>query len=99
MKLTRFIEDPRRDAAAIVFLLGLLVCGVAPVLIDHYCRSSFALPALLAGPLLVAASFVVRRSGRGVTAFAILAFLASFLAVGFVALLFSSPEHCPLILG
>ena len=93
------IQDPKRDAAAIVLLIGLLVSAVVPLLVDHYCQSSIGIPLLWLGPTLLAASIVIRNpTGWNIVLGTVLA-IPLFIIEGIAAFVLSSPEHCPLILG
>lgn len=94
----RLIQDPRRDAAAIVLLVGLIVFFGAPFLLGRFCESSLVLPGLAVGPLLVAAPTVIRSQRGSSIAVAVVVFVLAFVvevAVGF----FVSIEHCGLELG
>ena|SRR5688572_22494240 len=96
--LRRLVQDPRRDAAAIVLLFGLIVFCGAPFLLGRMCDSPLVLPGLAVGPALLAASILIRSSRGWAFAGAGLIFVLLFVVevlVGFVV----SVDHCGLQLG
>ncbi len=96
----RIIQDPRRDAAAVVLLLGLIAFFAIPILEGRVCDMPTVpgVPLLMIGPILLAAPIVIRSSRGTAIASAIALFVVLFvidLGIYFLAGL----DHCGLQLG
>jgi hypothetical protein len=94
----RLIQEPRRDAAAIVFLVGLIALFTAPFVLARSCESPLLPLGLGAGPALLAASILIRSARTSAAAAAAVLGVALFL-LELVIWFFVSLDHCPLQLG
>jgi hypothetical protein len=91
------VEDRRRDAAAVVAVVGLVVFLGAPLLLGRICESPVA-PLTMVGPALVVAPIVIRNPIR--SRFVIASVLwAPLFVLELGASFFFSLDHCGLDLG
>lgn len=94
----RVIQDPRRDAAAVAFLVGLIAFAWIPSLLAGVCEQSLFHLGLVAGPALLVAPIII-RSARTSAAIAATALFIFLLIVEGGIYFFVSLDECPLRLG